>query len=321
MSQPEDFLSVCLAPVRSWFHPMGSRWLSALFRARLARRFAIAKERRERALFITLTYSRTGETPRDLWHRSKEEQHVPMFIRRLGRALGQTLTGKWLRKLEFQADGTVHFHLLLFGVEWVDAALIAETWGHGFTSVARAKPSSVAYLSKYVAKSGKLPGWVAGEPSGSIRVVACSPGFWVQDPPTVAPVHGHREPPFRLDAYVPIGVRMQQWANRTVVEDETGVYLFSESVSGVLAALAAVGAQCCESRGLWRRYVVPPRVGHLIRHVYSVRSSLNHPPRGPAANAAGCGDVNLIQKSEPDFESWLWWLVRDLLSDQEAING
>src|SRR5690606_20307089 len=101
------------------------------------------------------TYERReGETPEELFRRSSEERHVRKFIERLSRVMGQSLTGRWICKLEFQRGGWVHWHLIIVGCSSIPHRRLAKAWSHGHVWVQRCTKARVKYFAKYIAKGG-----------------------------------------------------------------------------------------------------------------------------------------------------------------------
>lgn len=131
-------------------------------------------------LFLTLTYDRKAySSALELYRAQRDERHVRRFISRLEDATGMDLTGRWTRKLEFQAGGWVHWHLILDAEDRIPQSLITEVWGHGHTWVNAASWARIKYFAKYLAKSvDDLPEWLLAERTRSVKVVATSPGFW-----------------------------------------------------------------------------------------------------------------------------------------------
>lgn len=163
----------------------------------------------ELGVFLTLTYRHNEySSAKELWWRQQERQDVALFMRRLGRALNQSLKGRWVCKLEFQAGGWVHWHIILLGIERIDHTLLTRAWGLGFVWVKRMTKNRVLYLAKYVAKNGKLPAWLYGERPRSIKVVRVSPGFWKE--PSRQYLVNIDSRPQRLDGYVSIGERLKR---------------------------------------------------------------------------------------------------------------
>ena len=160
--------------MRSWFDV---QW-GPLFKLFLSRRL-IARCKGERGVFLTLTYDRDAyDSACDLYDRAQRERHVREFMRRLSRALGESVKGKWICKLEFQEGGWVHWHILLLGRAWLKYETLRDAWGRGHVWVEKMTTRRIKYICKYVSKDGTLPTFLMFRPSRSVRVVRVSPGFW-----------------------------------------------------------------------------------------------------------------------------------------------
>lgn len=171
-------------------------------------------------VFLTLTYRRDEySSAQDLYYRQRERQDVPLFIRRLSRLLGVSLKGKWLCKAEFQSGGWIHFHIVLVDVGRIEHADLVRLWGHGWPWIKKLTRARCLYICKYVAKGGRIPLWLYGEPPRSVKIVRTSPGFWPAEDrrPTrqgadVAlwadgtPVTGGKV----AGCYVPVGIRLRR---------------------------------------------------------------------------------------------------------------
>lgn len=207
---------------KSWLDPMSQRALTANLSRRLWER---CKGRR--GLFVTLTYRRDEfQSALDLYRTQSEQQHVPLFLRKVERYMRRMgtmpaggLKGRWFCKLEFQRGGWVHWHLIILDVEKIPHADVTSMWGRGHVWLKRLSMRQVRYCCKYVAKGGDVPVWLYGEPPKSIKVVRVSPGFWGEgglscsDP---AP----RPPTF--PAWVPIGEKIERARTVLVARDEAG---------------------------------------------------------------------------------------------------
>ena len=160
---------------RSWLNAATGLAVAAKFRERLVKRLE-----GESGVFVTLTYDRQNWSDAyELYRASAEERHVRLFIRRLGQYLGESLTGRWACKMEFQQEGWVHWHLVLLGVKRIPHEDLTELWGMGHVWIDRLKKKRVVYFAKYVAKLGEsIPGFLLAERQGSVKVVRVSPGFW-----------------------------------------------------------------------------------------------------------------------------------------------
>jgi len=226
----------------SWLDPRSSKALAAKLSTRLADRCT-----GEKGVVITLTYNREEyESSRALYHAARDEQHVPLFLRKIGRRLSETLTGRWFCKMEFQRGGWVHWHIILLGVSRIDHAVLKEAWGRGHVWITRLNPKALTYLSKYVAKPGGVPPWIYAERARSVEIIRTSPGFWCKEQggedevyPFIVPdedledpyPYGHLhpdepEPPeparYTADIYEPIGSKIERQRERCVARDHLG---------------------------------------------------------------------------------------------------
>lgn len=165
----------------SWLDPLSVKGLSARLSSRLTERC-----RGHRGLFVTLTYDRTGETYEGggfdsslaCYRAAQDEQHVPLFLRKVSRYLGESLTGRWLCKLEFQKGGWPHWHIIILDVPKIPHAELKRLWNKGHVDVRRMSPKNIRYVTKYTCKGGDLPAWLLAERSRAVKVIRVSPGFW-----------------------------------------------------------------------------------------------------------------------------------------------
>lgn len=192
---------------RSWFDPKGAAASGCKLSERLK-----ARVKGERGVMLTLTYRRDGGTPRDYYRRASEEKHVAYFMRYLQTAIGVDLSGKWLRKMEFQRDGVIHFHVLLLGVNYLKHETLASCWRHGFAFVSRCTGAKVDYLCKYAAKGGGFPEFLLLERPRSVKFVSVSSGFWQQVPSPRRHTPSRRHP-----AFLPVYLSMVAATRRTIV--------------------------------------------------------------------------------------------------------
>ena len=117
-------------------------------------------------LFVTLTYPAVWEQfgPADV------KRHLDNFLKALRRKCPKA-AGFW--RLEFQARGAPHFHVLLFNVEWLSWKWVGATWARvvartssgglnrdiaheqAGTEVRRCRSwrSAASYVAKYMAKT------------------------------------------------------------------------------------------------------------------------------------------------------------------------
>lgn len=83
-------------------------------------------------------------------------------------------------KLEFQASGRAHWHLLVEYKRVIPAELITKLWGLGRTDIEGVLDSRLGYVFKYVAKGlDDVPDWVAMRTR--IRLFQASKGFYSAD--------------------------------------------------------------------------------------------------------------------------------------------
>lgn len=113
-------------------------------------------------LFVTLTYPEVYSEEGQTWKR-----HLDSFLKALARAY-PGCSAVW--RLEFQKRGAPHYHLLVFGLQWLDAKWLARTWYRivasgdekhlkAGTQVKRVRSwrGVMSYASKYMAKTGGAP--------------------------------------------------------------------------------------------------------------------------------------------------------------------
>lgn len=121
-------------------------------RKRLLEYCAILDWSAQKAVFVTTTYHHLEPTP------EQAKRHLRAFLKRIQRLYGDHAV---IWRLERQARGTIHFHLLLFGVPFMPLALLLKWWRE-ITGEATITQLNIAlidsarrarrYVSKYVAK-------------------------------------------------------------------------------------------------------------------------------------------------------------------------
>jgi hypothetical protein len=254
----------------------------------------------ERGVFLSLTYNRNAyDTPRDLYRAASTEQHVAMFIRRLSRALGHKLTARWICKMEFQAGGWVHWHLIILGFTRIPHEIIASCWQHGYAWVSKLNPERIRYLAKYVAKGGSLPAFLYGEPPRSVKVVRTSPGFWSEPGKTRPPEHT-RPKPVRLTAYRSIGEALASNDHTTTLECEGRYRTLRVPLHDVLASLHRSGGRVVKRTGKW----LTVQGGALP---------------GRPAEGGRRARLHLIKRQNPDTQAlptWLMQMLTEQLTDE-----
>lgn len=135
---------------------------------RLARMDIAAMMSRFAALFVTLTY------PADYPSARSSKEHFAAIRRRLERQYGKA-AAVW--RLGIQARGAPHYHVLIFGVPWIDARWLRQSWmevidydGTGQVQVNIQRADSPKRVAAYVAKyEGKMeaPGGPPPDASGA----------------------------------------------------------------------------------------------------------------------------------------------------------
>lgn len=204
----------------SWADPEGARVLGARVVKRLEER--LAGSFRE-SLFLTLTYAPVpGESSEALFERARREQHVALFVRALRERMGCGEL-EYFCKREFQANGTLHYHMIVVGLSYVPHDLVSEVWAGasgtgGFVWVERLTRARLKYVAKYVCKSGQVPPWVWELPSRGFKVTSCSRGFWG----TKSSGPEFRQPT-RVFGYVPLCVKASRAKSRMWVEVDGAV--------------------------------------------------------------------------------------------------
>jgi len=116
------------------------------------------------ALFITLTYHETDPHPR------VAKSHLDIFWKRLQRRFPD-LSAIW--KMEPQERGTVHFHLIVYGVDFIPVQWLSEQWhavvgeqseehrkqGVDLEACVNDNGKVQAYMAKYMAKEEEGKQW------------------------------------------------------------------------------------------------------------------------------------------------------------------
>jgi len=270
-------------------------------------------------LFITLTYDRDryGDAL-DLYRTQSERQHVAKFIKRLQNRLGVSLKGEWIRKLEFQEGGWVHWHLIIMGPQFIANRDIAECWGHGFTKTKGLNRERCFYMTKYVCKGNiALPSFIWGEPPRSVKIIAVSPGFWGEaaKESTYCPVwrkYGP-PPPQRIPAFVPIGRRLQQCRGVTVGAGRPGCRPHGiHSVSCEPALMMQHLSRCSRSVTRCDGWLWFDCSESAVVQAATAARRASGSNEGAGTPAPRSGALNLSGTRKPDrsgfLPEWLGWL-------------
>lgn len=220
------------------------------------------------------------------------------------------LKARWVRKLEFQQGGWCHFHLVIVWPRPIDWALIERCWGHGFIDVRRFEAHHVGYMSKYFGKSDPCPAFLMHEKPRSVKIIAASPGFWLD---TVKRDYPESIDPFtRLPGYVPIGDRIERGRHTIIVRDtETGEYqqVFCD-LGSLLAVLLRDGIRSGAREGWLTLNVTFDR---LMRAASIARRE--------AAGPSGPAEVNSISNQNPCYAEGRRWLPDPVTREEPPIWG
>lgn len=130
---------------------------------RRLRRWVHSVPRDAECLFCTLTYHETDPHPREA------KEHLDSLCKRLRRKYPSAAI---IWKMEPQQRGTVHFHLLVYGVQYIPASKLSAVWHHITDEDSREHRAAgvdiergvhrddgklQSYLSKYLAKLESNP--------------------------------------------------------------------------------------------------------------------------------------------------------------------
>ena len=129
---------------------------------KLVSRLDISKEKYP--VFITLTFAQKYPSPQ------QAKEYMRLFVRKLNRRSSREVSAIW--RLEFQERGAPHFHLIVFGMDYIKKELVSELWGDTiskeywddgerppFTRIEGVQQHRklIYYVSKYVAKADPKP--------------------------------------------------------------------------------------------------------------------------------------------------------------------
>lgn len=218
-----------------------------------------------KGLFLTLTYKRDDyRDAQDLYRKSSEEQHVPLFLRKVARALGRSLKGKWFCKLEFQQGGWVHWHIIILDIEFASHAMLTRCWGKGHVWVKALTKKRAFYCCKYVTKDGSIPAWIYFEKPRTVKVVRVSPGFWGEETKPKESDPDYEKygppPPQHVNGYVPIGIkhsRQRTCLVRVGTKLRKRIYDTGKPFLEVITGMLDQGARAIGTRNGWLMYKVP----------------------------------------------------------------
>ena len=86
---------------------------------KLVSRLDISKEKYP--IFITLTFAQKYPSAQ------QAKEYMRLFVRKLNRRSSREVSAIW--RLEFQERGAPHFHLIVFGMDYIKKELVSELWG------------------------------------------------------------------------------------------------------------------------------------------------------------------------------------------------
>jgi hypothetical protein len=281
-----------------------------------------------KGLFLTLTYKRDRYAdPLDLYRRQSEEKHVKCFMQKLERRLRQSLTGKWVRKMEFQRGGWVHWHIIILDVERIESDVLASAWGHGFVKVKKLTKKRCIYTCKYVGKPGVgAPAWLYGERPRSVRIIQSSPGFWPAEdrkPSTYCPIYAKYGPPRpqRIGGFRPIGAGLREGRGCTIRDQRQHKCFSIKCDPAELLAQLGRRAKCLGNVKGWLRYACDVATVEEAAAACGSRASeraVRTPaPRSGALNLRGTGQRHgagedggqtAAERMWREFLDWAWWM-------------
>jgi hypothetical protein len=290
-------------------------------------------------VFVTLTYNRDGYAgPLDLYRRQSEKKHIKCFIQKLQRRLGYSLKGRWVRKMEFQRGGWVHWHLIILGEKFIPQEMLESCWPHGFVSLRALTKKRVFYTCKYVGKGGiGVPAWLYGEPPRSVRIIQSSPGFWPEEdrkPSTYCPIYAKYgpPPPQRIPGFRPIGAGLREGRGCTVRDQRQHKCFSIKCEPAVLLAELGRRAKCLGNvKGGWLRYdcdvAMVEDAAAAIGWASAAAAARRRPPEGGggaprsgAFNLRGTGQrhgagedggQNAAERMWRVYLNWAWWVETD----------
>lgn len=254
------------AKSKSWLDGSYSHVLASQLSDRLVNRCS-----GQNGLFVTLTYRRNEyEQPVDLYRSARDNRHVRRFVELVGKYINESLSGRWICKLEFQAGGWVHYHLIVLGISHIEHSALQSIWGHGFVWVNRLTPKRIRYACKYLSKGESLPKFLYSEPVRSVKIIRTSPGFWNETPKS----GGGKEPPEEpassklSGCYVPIGSSIEMQEQCTIIRNPDGTQYEkrNEPCWQVAFNMIANGSQLLGTVDGWIQISVPSCQTRQIRH-------------------------------------------------------
>lgn len=210
----------------SWACPSCSVVLGAHLQRRLRSRLDGL-----RVVMVTLTVNRTlFASPFAAWDYIKQQRQIPRAVAEFYAAHGLDQAGQWISKMELQAGGWPHWHLLLIvpeSLELPKKGAFDDFWRWGFSNVRH--KSALGYFTKYVSKGASVEDLdklaASGLPAKGVRWVTAARGFWNcprDEREYVAPIELRMEPDEAEGYTVEARVRVCDLRATVCVEDPLG---------------------------------------------------------------------------------------------------
>ena len=151
INDPREVKGHAKGPPQTPTREPGDISFSASSRRRIRDRLH-SMDRDAEGLFLTLTYHETDPHPR------VAKAHLDVFWKRLRRRFPE-ISSIW--KMEPQERGTVHFHLIVYGVDYVPVQWLSEQW-HAVTGErSEQHEKSGVDLEPRVNENGKVQAYMA----------------------------------------------------------------------------------------------------------------------------------------------------------------
>jgi hypothetical protein len=275
--------------------------------------------RGHRGVFVTLTYRREDwDDSQDCYRSAQEQQHVPLFLRKVSRFLGESLKSRWICKLEFQEGGWVHWHIIILDVNKIPHAELTRMWGRGHVWINRLSPGRIRYCCKYVCKGGQVPGWLYAEPTRGVKVVRVSPGFWgdvePKEPSEQDPFDFYGWKPPKLPFWKSIGQRIEESQGELVATDGERYSRPQADFGPLLVALVMAGHMIVGNDRGW--VVVDCEMKDLDE---AVRQAAVCGSACRSASAAAPPPLHLTEPRNPDVSGlprWMKGMLFDMFGSQ-----
>lgn len=111
------------------------------------------------AVFVTLTYHETAPTP------FEAKEHLDAFVKRLFRWLSADMQGvcdpSLVWKMEPQERGVPHFHMILYGTDFVPVQKLCRIWHESTSESSRQHLKAGVDVERAVNENGKVQGYLS----------------------------------------------------------------------------------------------------------------------------------------------------------------